>query len=480
VILTLDLGTSRVKAALWEGDGLVDVAVVGLRTDTPAPGASEQDPAGWWTAVEEACSALGADVPGRLQAVEAVACTGARQTFGLFEASGVPVGPAILWSDGRTAPAAGDGAGPGGGSVPGRLAWVSAHRPDDLDRCAWILAPRDLVAWRLTGSVATDPTLASLTGCYDPDGRVSDAVAEGLGDRVAGRLPPVVPSDRVTGTTRPDAAARLGLRSGIPVVIGAGDRQCEVLGTGATAARPMVSWGTTANVSLPVDADAAVPGGIVATRSATGGWQWEGGLSAAGSFLAWLGGLCGRSADDLARLAADCPPGARGVTAVPWLGGARAPWWRPAAAAGFVGLSDAHGPADLARAVFESVARDIDRCLDLMVGRYPPGSGRSELVLAGGGATTPVWVAVLTGTTGRPARWRRSGQAASAGAALLGSRALGESWDLDRLDPVVGAAEPDADQVRRYADLADPADRVAAALVDLGSPPAGRPTACRP
>ena len=47
------------------------------------------------------------------------------------------------------------------------------------------------------------------------------------------------------------AAAELGPRAGTPVVIGAGDRACEVLGCGATGARPMVSWGTTANVSFP-------------------------------------------------------------------------------------------------------------------------------------------------------------------------------------------------------------------------------------
>ncbi len=475
MILTLDLGTSRVKAGLWEADGLVDVADRGLRTDTPAPGAREQDPAAWWTAVTAACGELAARDPGRLDAVEAVACTGARQTFGLFDADGTPVGPAILWSDGRAA-GSGPRAGPAAAaSVTDRLAWVAAHRGDDLDRCAWILAPRDMVAWRLTGTVATDPSLASLTGCYEADGTVSDVLDAIAGDRVADRLPPVVPSDRITGTTRPDAATQLGLRPGVPVVIGAGDRQCEVLGTGATDVRPMVSWGTTANVSMPVGAAAnGGPDGIVATRSATGGWQWEGGLSAAGSLLDWLGGLCGRSADDLARLAVTSPPGARGVTALPWLGGARAPWWRPGATAGFVGLADSHGPADLARAVFEAVARDVRRCLGRMSRAEVAGAGVVGLGLAGGGAASSVWVAVLTGTTGLPARWRRSGQAASAGAALLGSRALGDPWDVDRMDPVVGTAEPDAEVVGRYGDLTGHADRIAASLVDLEPAPGER------
>jgi xylulokinase len=466
VILTLDLGTSRTKAALWGPDGLVGVADVALVTTSPAPGAMEQDPSKWWASVVAACTALGTERPDGLGAVEVVTCTGARQTFGLFDAAGRPTGPGILWSDSRAAVEA-DGDVDPGGSVVAKLAWVAAHRADQLERSAWILAPRDAVVWRLCGTVATDSTLASLTGCYRPDGTVVDAVRGHLSDR----LPPVVDSDRVIGVTGGDAAGALGIRPGLPVVIGAGDRPCEVLGTGATTAEPMVSWGTTANVSLPVDAVPVPPlGGVVVTRGATGGWLLEGGLSGAGSFLAWLGRLCGRSPDELATLAATSPPGARGVTAVPWLGGARAPWWRPGAGAAFVGLADAHGPADLARAVVESVARDVARCLAVMGERIPAGPGVSGLGLAGGGASTPVWVEVLCGTTGLPARYRRSGQTASAGAALLAARATGDPWDLERLDPVAGGCDPDPAVVRTYADLTPRAQQVAESLVDL--PPA--------
>ena len=478
MILTLDLGTTVTKAALWEPDGLVALAEVARSTDSPAPGVVEQSSSSWWDSVVGACAALGASRPDGLRSVEAVGCTGARQSFGLFGPDGSPVGPGILWADARATEeaarlaGAGDhdplaaGLAPDAASVRAKLAWVAAHRPGELARSAWILAPRDLVAWRLTGEVATDVTLASLTGCYDGDGVVVAAV----GEPVARRLPPVVPSDRVTGTVTAAAADRLGLRAGAPVVIGAGDRQCEVLGSGATDSVPMVSWGTTANVSLPVGArPTAVPGGVVVSRSATGGWQLEGGLSAAGSLLAWLGRLTGRDPGELADLAAGRPPGARGVTAVPWLGGARAPWWRPGAGAGFTGLADAHDAGDLARAVVEAVARDVQRCLEAMAGRTPPGPAVTGLAL-GGGASAPAWVAALTGVTGLPARHRRSGRAASAGAALLAARGTGRAWELDRMDPVTGTHGPDPAAVAAYVGLRPSHDRVAASLVDLGRP----------
>ena len=66
---------------------------------------------------------------------------------------------------------------------------------------------------------------------------------------------------------RGDAGAALGVPEGLPVVIGAGDRPCEVLGTGALDTLPMVSWGTTANVSVPVD---AVPTPLLPTTAKWG------------------------------------------------------------------------------------------------------------------------------------------------------------------------------------------------------------------
>ena len=62
----------------------------------------------------------------------------------------------------------------------------------------------------------------------------------------------------------------------------------------------MVAWGTTANVSAPVDARPAdPPAGLFVTLGATGGWLVEGGLSAAGSLVDWLSSLTGVGAEGL-------------------------------------------------------------------------------------------------------------------------------------------------------------------------------------
>jgi xylulokinase len=479
VILTIDLGTSVTKAAVWNDNGIVVAGHSLLTAAHYGRGRAEQDPSTWWRSVVAACSAAGARAGAEVMAaVDAVVFSAARQTFVPVTAPGEPVGTALLWSD-RRAPAEAvtlaeacggaesvrsrTGAVLDGAAVAAKVAWLASHEPDRLITSDWILSPRDLMAWELTGVVATDTSLASATGLYDAEGR---EVPELVGP-AAGKLPPVVEPDTVIGKVRAEQARGLGVRAGIPVVIGAGDRACEVLGAGASTGRPMVAWGTTANLSVPVSTRPhPVPRALTVTRGALGGWLLEGGLSAAGSLLAWVGGLTGASAEDLARQAMTSPPGARGVLALPWPGGARAPWWCDDAGAGFVGLGFEHEPADLARSVLEAVAFDVARCLDAvsLAGVDPCG-----LAMGGSSASGPAWAEVLTGVTGLPARRRRSGEAAMAGAALLASAALDAGFDLDRLDPVASETTPPRDMVRRYAELRPAADRIAAAVLGLGA-----------
>ena len=321
MILTIDFGTSVTKVGLWGGDGLVALGRSELTTTYPQVGWTEQDPLRWWTTVVIACAEVRAMAPSAFGEVDVVACSGARQTFVPVSAHGDPIGKGILWSDHRAAAEArvladrmgGDdinrartGIPLDAGAVAAKLAWLAKHQPERMEAADIILSPRDFIVYRMTDQMVTDATFASRSGLYDFDG---NAVRE-LAGPALGKLPSVVPSDTVVGHLKPVPGAELGLRPGVPVVIGAGDRQCEVLGSGASEHHPMVSWGTTGNVSVPVqERPVPSPAGAVVTRAADGGWLLEGGLSAAGSFLAWLSRLLDRSTEELGRLAAESGPG---------------------------------------------------------------------------------------------------------------------------------------------------------------------------
>jgi xylulokinase len=477
MILTIDFGTTVTKVGLWSDEGLQAMTRSEVPTSHPQVGWAEQEPLRWWTSVVIACAEARALAPEAFSRVDVVACSGARQTFVPVTRSGDPIGKGILWSDRRgIAEAALLNEAMGGeainrartgipldaGAVASKLAWVAHYEPERLAACDAVLSPRDMIILRMTDELVTDATFASRSGLYDFDG---NAVRE-LAGPALGKLPSVVSSDTVVGQLRAVPGAELGLKPGIPVVIGAGDRQCEVLGSGASEGCPMVSWGTTANVSVPVhERPVPSPAGAVVTRGAAGGWLLEGGLSAAGSFLAWLGRLLNRPADELAKLASESPPGARGVIAVPWLDGARAPWWRDDARAGFVGLGSAHGAADLSRAVVEAVAWDVLRCMEVVTAGRLGGSTAQQVTLGGAGTGLPLWVEVLTSVLGVPATRHRSGEAASAGAALLAGRALGMGLTLEHLDPVVALIEPDPAAVEVYRALRPQVEHVAQAVL---------------
>ncbi len=499
MILTIDLGTSTTKAALWDEDGLRAVGRTSLTTVHDGPGRAEQDSSSWWPALVDAVgAAVAAGAEGGAPTVDAIVFAAARQTFVPVTAAGDPLGRALVWSDRRGAEnaealalACGGGEAArqrtgivlDGASVAAKVSWLARHEPERLEGATWIVSPRDLMAWELTGAVRTDVTLASATGLYDADGlEVPQLVAA-----AAGKLPDVVSSSTVVGELRPEPAAALGLRAGVPVIIGAGDRACEVLGAAASASAPMVAWGTTANVSVPVaQFPVPAPAGVVVTRGALGGWLLEGGLSAAGSLLAWLADLMGVGVDELMAAAAASPPGAHGVVALPWMGGARAPWWRDDATAGFGGLGFENSRGDLARAAMEAVAFDVARCLEAMTDDVPAetrnvpaetrmsGVGAKPVALAigtgagtGTGDSASPWLEILTGVTGLIARQRRSGEGAMAGAVLIASAALDLGFELDRFDPVVIDQAADPDLVRRYGELRPIADAAAATALGL-------------
>ena len=482
MILTVDMGTSVTKVTAWDDAGPRGWGRAELETTFGPGGRVEQDPATWWTSIATACAAARehATAPGgavALGRVEAVCFSAARQTFVPVTAAGEPIGAGIVWSDRRASaevPALAATLGGveavrqrtgmvlDGAAVAAKIAWLAHHEAPRLHEARWLLSPRDLAVLSMTGVVVTDTTLASASGLYD----ASLAPIPALAGDGTGRLPEVVVPSTVVGNLRAGPAGALGLPAGIPVVVGAGDRACEAVGTGAGPTLPTLSWGTTANVSVPVDLrPGTLPAGLVVTAGALGGWLLEGGLSAAGSLLTWLSGITGDDITTLMAEAAASSPGARGVTATPWLGGARAPWWRDHARAAFVGLGFEHQRGDLTRAAIEAVAHDATACMRAIADSVV--AAPAELAASGDGAHSALWLEILAAMTGLPVVRRRWGEAASAGAAIIGAGAVGIDLTLDGIDPVRDVLAPDEALARRYRELLPRMAHVATEILAL-------------
>jgi sugar (pentulose or hexulose) kinase len=78
---------------------------------------------------------------------------------------------------------------------------------------------------------------------------------------------------------------------------------------------------------------------------------------------------------------------------------------------------------------------------------------------------------VLTSILGIPAVRHRSGEAASAGAALLAGRALGMELTLDQLDPVEAVITPDPSTVELYRRMRPQVELVATSVLSATGGP---------
>jgi hypothetical protein len=127
-----------------------------------------------------------------------------------------------------------------------------------------------------------------------------------------------------------------------------------------------------------------------------------------------------RLIDDLAEKS---PPGANGVLFLPYLSGERCPVNDAGATGCFLGLRGQTSKGDLARAVLEGVAFSLRQAYDLMADATGPAK---RLILAGGGAVSPLWRQIFADAFALPVVTLEAGdEGSSFGAAILAGLGAG-------------------------------------------------------
>ncbi len=465
VFIGLDLGTSGLKGVAMSNDGtLVATASAGYETSRALPGRAEQDPAGWFSAVAEVVASLAGTVPADRWA--GIGLSAMLPTLVLANSDGVLVGPAITWEDDRADP---DGerfradAGEDdlyretGQWVDGRyllpmFRWIERQEPARAERATWILGAKDHLFSRLTGEVATDPSTAAGFGCYSlATGRWNSELA----GAAATKLPPVESSSFTRGLWA-DAAAALGLPPGIPVYLGAADSVCGALGAGAAESGDRVSlWGTS-TVIMGVNADLALDAGhrFLTTPLAMGDmWGLEMDLVSTGSAIMWLAGMLGVGEVELFELASSSPPGANGMSFLPYLGfGEQGALWDPTLHGTIGQLTLAHTRADVARALLEGIALEVRRCVRVL---DEAGVAPGPLVVAGGAAGSEMFAGMLAGAIGSTISRIEHGRWMSARGAAIVAAASAGSVQVDGMTPPAGSTiEPRPGDASTWDELA--------------------------
>ncbi len=431
--LGLDLGTSGLKALLMDGDQkVVASASAALSVSRPHEGWSEQEPAEWIAAAEEAIGALAQSHPKEMAALRGIGLSGQMHGSTLVDGAGMVLRPCILWNDTRSHAEAGAlDADPrfrqitGNIVFPGftapKLAWVRANEPEIFARVAKVLLPKDYLRLWLTGETISDMSDSAGTAWLDVANRRWSPellAATGLGEEY---MPRLVEGTEPAGQLRGELAARWGMTGHVVVAGGAGDNAASACGLGvAKGGEAFVSLGTSGVVFAATDAYLPNPESAVHTfcHAIPATWHQMGVILSATDGLNWLAGVTGAKPAELTgELGAELRAPS-GVTFLPYLSGERTPHNDAAIRGALIGLSHQSDRASLTQAVLEGVAFALRDNLEAL---RAAGTELSSVMAVGGGSRSQLWLETIATALGIPVEVPADGDFGAAfGAARLG------------------------------------------------------------
>ena len=418
LVLACDLGTGGLKGAVFAADGeRLAETFEHYPTYYPGPSLHEQKPAEWWDALVRAMNTLlkqGAAAGFSAGDIKAISLSGHSLGCIPVDEEGALLQDAVpLWSDGRAQDMARcffrtvDEDGwylRTGNGFPAplyplfKIMWLREHRPEIFARTHRILGTKDYLNHLITGRIATDPSYASGSGCYDLlQGDYAADVLSAAGLAVD-LLPPVTPSASVVGPLLPEPAAALGLHPGTAVVAGGVDNSCMALGAQTFEDGDLFSsMGSSSWLTI------SAPRPVLDTRIrsyafahlAPGQFISATSIFSSGTTMDWARNRVLGDTASLAELeacAAASPPGARGLLMAPTLGGGTSLEGGAEVRGAYLGLSLDHDRSDLVRAAYEGVSYGLRVALDALRGMTAIGD---SMVAVGGGAKSSFWRQIL-------------------------------------------------------------------------------------
>lgn len=461
--LGIDLGTSGVKALLMDSAQRVVASANGaLDVSRPHHGWSEQDPADWIGATEEAVGALRAKHPKELSAVKGIGLSGQMHGATLLDAEDKVLRPCILWNDTRSfAEAAKLDADPrfrkitGNIVFPGftapKLAWVRNNEPELFAKVAKVLLPKDFLRLWLAGEHISEMSDSAGTSWLDVAGRRWSPELLAATDLDERQMPSLVEGSEQAGTLRTELAAKWGMGAGVVIAGGAGDNAASACGMGTVKpGQAFVSLGTSGVLFAANGAYLPNPESAVHTfcHALPNTWHQMGVILAATDSLNWLTGITGKSAADLTGELGDRLRAPSGVTFLPYISGERTPHNDAAIRGVFSGLDRESDRAALTQAVLEGVAFAFRDSLEALA---TAGTTLTRVTAIGGGSRSQYWLKAIATALGLPVDLPADGDFGAAfGAARLGLIAA------ESADPFAVCTAPDtAETIEPDAALGD-------------------------
>jgi sugar (pentulose or hexulose) kinase len=478
----VDVGTTHCKASLF-----VDLGErLHLAATSIQPSGARRDPAGFnYYDPDELFDSVATCM------AEVLRVTAVQQPLGVGIASmaesgllvdaksGSPRSPVLPWYDQSAAPQA-DALGHQGnpehrrerflraGIYPSfkcslaKILWWREKQELSLDSLVW-LPVASYIAYRLSGKMACEPSLAGRTYAFDINRQVWDEEWLQKWGLTTKNFPPILEAGELVGGCLEDNQA--GMPPGTPVCLAGHDHVCAAFAVGAI--RPGLAFDSMGTAESFLGAYETHELSDVEFRSGLsygchvvpGRKYWMGGLSASGGSLEWLRDLLSEpplsydDLDDLVEQAGD-EPGS--ILYFPYLSGSGSPHSDPQARGAFVGLRASHQRADLVKAVLEGTAYEMEYIRQ--AAQAATGASIERILAAGGGTRNRRWMQIRADISGCVVEVLSMTEVVTLGAALLSGLASGRY--ASQADALLARPElkgesyhPDTRKHLRYQDI---------------------------
>ena len=482
-ILSVDVGTSSVKATIFNGNvELVCEASSSYPLIQTQAGYVEQDTQSVLAAFHQAIQQV---LSGMTNCPNVLVLSTAMHSLVAIDEFDQPITHLVTWADQR---AEGE-AGRLRSSIQGnsiyqktgtpvhamsplvKLAWFKENEPEIFGRAKLWADLKSLLLFDLLGEWVIDESLASATGLYNLLTRDWDQEAMAWCGVTRDQLPRLVKTTDILGCIRPKLTKRLGVGQTIRVVAGASDGALANLGVGAVEPGSLaISIGTSGAVRGMVKKPRLDPNGRLFCYHVDSNHYIVGGpINNGGILLRWLQGILLDRGEPSKELISEnelthtfyelmnqgvnkVAPGSDGLFCLPYLTGERAPFWREDLSGSFWGLKLNHSRDHLIRAVLEGISYQLNSVVELLADLAGP---VAEIRATGGFIKSKVWVKILADVLGKPLGVLEHTQGSALGGAFLAWYALGQINSLEecaKLVPLAHLVQPDEERTARYQD----------------------------
>jgi sugar (pentulose or hexulose) kinase len=445
LLLSLDLGSTHFKAGLFTEDGRVEKSASRKMILQQDPQRSSYfDPDQLWDAVVEVIRDIRAGIDPKR--IAAIGITSMAETGLLLEdQTGEPRTPLIPWFDPVSTDQAawlgknGDpferfkasGMRPNFKCSLAKLLWLRSEDPKLLEAATW-LSTADLVAYKLSGVMATDYSLAGRTYAFNIQSNLWEADWLHSLDFKTQLFPPAVPSGQPIGNLTSEAALLTDLLQGTPIAICGHDHVCAAFAIlGNESGRVFDSMGTAEALLGVLDKESIgateYESGLVFGRHVSGNnFYWMGGMSASGGSLEWVRNILGDPAltyTQVETILGEAPPGPTGILYLPYLSGSGSPHTDIHARGAFVGLKANHQRAELIKAVLEGTSYEAEFIRQAAEDFL--GVEIGAIAASGGGTRIGDWMQIKADVFGCPVEVSAASEATLLGAALIAGIGIG-------------------------------------------------------